>query len=589
MKNKLLFLTLLFITFSSFLSFAKDYKCLVTPVIAVDKNKTGYNIKNWHDLYSVEENVSITSDYNKLYYLLCGMSYGLEGNSYSFKESFGLLNNLHKKNRLKSNSLTSAIRIRFDYEAVALKKYNPDIEIIIPNEGSISFPIEFLHDDKVNISNLSKQKMLKQGFRLIDKTFSYTLDKGSYKYCASFNDTGISKGSISYESKFKRQVLGQNIIFPSDNIELNIISMFCIILTLVFIFYIITSSFYSKIKPILIGIMTFILACQLILLTCINIFKKDFYNTQIYTNLNLILNCLLILIPILIISIKFLIFNNVAISNKHLKKLFLYSPLQISLFDKENRLLLSCAYPLEAEKDIKNISFNNLNLSFKNNLNSTKRLETRFKGTMTRLATVNSMLINEQTIYKKLEVLKVRNELFEKLKNDVQAETEELSFLTLKLKNEADETIKKSYVSKMIFLLNYIKRKCNLVLNLKENTLTPSKELIAYMNEFIDFANFAGSKAMLVTNTDKALPRDTALFIYELFYYILEYSTKNSSSLFSRFFSVDENLHLEFMLSCPNTKLVIPKKFTDFLDSKLGNLEIIESDESLIVRFFIPI
>jgi len=61
MKNKLLFLTLLFITFSSFLSFAKDYKCLVTPVIAVDKNKTGYNIKNWHDLYSVEEQIIISS------------------------------------------------------------------------------------------------------------------------------------------------------------------------------------------------------------------------------------------------------------------------------------------------------------------------------------------------------------------------------------------------------------------------------------------------------------------------------------------------------------------------------------------------
>ena len=112
---------------------------IATAVIAVDRSESSLNISYWKDLLNANETISISEDITDLRLLMAAMSYGLEGEGFSFDEASFLLSSLYEKGLLAVSDYNAPIQICFDTEAVARIVSGENIEIIIPKEGTLSF------------------------------------------------------------------------------------------------------------------------------------------------------------------------------------------------------------------------------------------------------------------------------------------------------------------------------------------------------------------------------------------------------------------------------------------------------------------
>lgn len=212
-----------------------DY--VASVVIAVDRAKTRLPIRGWRDLRNLDENVALSPDRSKMYYLLAAASYGLEGENYSMDAIMDILRSLHKKKRLVLEDEPQALWICFDYEAAALQRQGRDLEIIIPQEGTMSFEKGLLSKGALPDSKPYEAALLRAGMRTLNGDYLYPI-VGSYENAVPYSRAGIASSSERTEKRFYRQVLHQKLFASADAIEKQLHTILYIILTLLWIGYI---------------------------------------------------------------------------------------------------------------------------------------------------------------------------------------------------------------------------------------------------------------------------------------------------------------------------------------------------------------
>lgn len=139
---------------------------LATVVIAIDRDQTDVPLTKWRDLVLIKDQISLGVVDSNQRMLVAGLSYGLEGSDYTTQDAIDLLIRLASSNQLQYASQDTPIMICFDYQAVHLMKQGRHLDIIIPQEGTLTFTKGLLSRRQLSFSNDVEERLLAAGFKL---------------------------------------------------------------------------------------------------------------------------------------------------------------------------------------------------------------------------------------------------------------------------------------------------------------------------------------------------------------------------------------------------------------------------------------
>lgn len=142
--------------------------CLITVVIAVNRAQTDANISGWRDLPDAGTVVGMTTAAPGNRLILGAMSYGLEGREYTKYEALDLLERLYGQNKLHLDDQTAPILLCFDYQAAAWNRAGQNWEIIVPEEGTLSFALGLLSDTPLEFERGLDEMLTAAGLPLAD-------------------------------------------------------------------------------------------------------------------------------------------------------------------------------------------------------------------------------------------------------------------------------------------------------------------------------------------------------------------------------------------------------------------------------------
>jgi len=114
-------------------------QALATVVIAVDRGQTDAVIRGWRDLDGAGEAVGFDDMAVGSHLFMVAMSYGLEGEAFTLGQAARLLASLRAKGLLVLNSFEAPIVICYDDQAAAMRQSGRDIEIVVPEEGTLTY------------------------------------------------------------------------------------------------------------------------------------------------------------------------------------------------------------------------------------------------------------------------------------------------------------------------------------------------------------------------------------------------------------------------------------------------------------------
>ena len=223
--------------------------CLATVVIAVDRDLTDQTIHSWMDLKDLGLTVDLSGDDNLKTLLLSSVAYGLEGENFTENSAFSLLKHLKKKDLLTQNNRLAPVRICFDYQAVEMIHAGKNLEMIIPEEGTLSFQLGLLSNLKFD--ELPYHALSDYGLRMLDGTTS----DPAYERIQKFGNTvhldnysHLLQKSENLITRFKRKVLNEHLYSSANKTEHVTFLLTAIIVTLIWMKAAIHRSIHSNIK-----------------------------------------------------------------------------------------------------------------------------------------------------------------------------------------------------------------------------------------------------------------------------------------------------------------------------------------------------
>ncbi|MGI6169435.1 MAG: histidine kinase N-terminal 7TM domain-containing protein, partial [Christensenellales bacterium] len=209
---------------------------LATVVIAVDRDKTDARIGSWSDLPAAGEMVGCSDRYPDKHLLTGAMAHGLEGDRFTIKQANGLLEALHSKKRLVLNTFDAPIVICYDYQAAALIKSGRNMQVIIPNEGTLAYQKGLLAGRELSFTGEIEPLLLSRGFRLLDGRCDETL----YPDWADYENADVVTDYEHFNTvlqdvhrAFRRSVLRTRLYTSADTREHQFFALVYMVLVIV--------------------------------------------------------------------------------------------------------------------------------------------------------------------------------------------------------------------------------------------------------------------------------------------------------------------------------------------------------------------
>lgn len=198
-----------------------------TIIIAVDRDKVKEDITGWNCLrtgdYEVYFGYKGKLSHIDFGYTILSMAAGLDYEDSGYSNAIHLLKYLHKNGRLTSDDPAAApVAILFDYQAAQMVIDGRNVEIIVPVEGTLSFPAGIMRTDTDKLPDAEPEDLNAAGFRLPngDCDLSIYPDPEHYTRAQSAVLTPQTAGQIlSAVAAFQRQVLGKRLLSPANGAE----------------------------------------------------------------------------------------------------------------------------------------------------------------------------------------------------------------------------------------------------------------------------------------------------------------------------------------------------------------------------------
>jgi hypothetical protein len=218
---------------------AKAYRSdfVATMIIAVDRDEVRETITGWASLADGDYQVYFPiRDYVQIDFdvAILSMSAGLDfGDGHD--NTISLLRRLAKDGRLTADEAAGApVAIIFDYQAVERSKHGRKLELIVPREGTLSFPVGVLSTQGDQLPRVNREELLAAGFRLPDGTGDPAFYPSPAHYGAARSaliTEGKARHVVNAPPALRRQVLGERHFAPANWLENILLYLGFILLT----------------------------------------------------------------------------------------------------------------------------------------------------------------------------------------------------------------------------------------------------------------------------------------------------------------------------------------------------------------------
>ena len=197
-----------------------------TVVIAVDRSRMSESITGWKSLEHGDYTVSIHSDYNiigvkndnETYNTvrdttsLLALSHKItaEGEIYETAPIMKMLRELRLNKRLVTHS--ADVTVLLDFQAAQMIKAGRNIEIIIPEEGTLTYKIGVMSAKNAQLPTISPEELIAQGFRLTDGTCDPALYPNASAYSSAsylIDGAQFMREALAIVPSYRRYVLGE--------------------------------------------------------------------------------------------------------------------------------------------------------------------------------------------------------------------------------------------------------------------------------------------------------------------------------------------------------------------------------------------
>lgn len=140
---------------------------LATVVIAVDRTRTDAVITGWKSLTESQIRVGMSSTSVIRNMLVIGaLSYGLNPAAPAKQDALDFLEQLSRNGGFELDESNAPILLCLDYEAAAWNRNGQNYEVIVPEEGTISYRLGLLSDVPLTLESGLDESLLSAGFPL---------------------------------------------------------------------------------------------------------------------------------------------------------------------------------------------------------------------------------------------------------------------------------------------------------------------------------------------------------------------------------------------------------------------------------------
>ena len=211
---------------------------LATVVIAVDRRQTDAEITGWRDLPEGGYNVGYVEQGASGRLLFAAISHGLDHHRYASDRAVDLLQWLAAHKRLILKDITAPVLICFDYQAVKWQQDNPLLEIIIPQEGTLSYEMGLVSRAELDFAQDWQEFLLDAGFRLPDGSGreQFYPHQDAYENVEPMQDYNrFNAETQNYTRTMRRDIMHTRIYSSADQVEHHMAAVLFIVLLIVWV------------------------------------------------------------------------------------------------------------------------------------------------------------------------------------------------------------------------------------------------------------------------------------------------------------------------------------------------------------------
>lgn len=228
------------------ISYRTDF--IETIVIVVDRDLVPDKITGWTSLRNGAYRLQLYNDTVDIGYLnqaetlntistakiILAIAAGLDDPKSANREALSLLRYLYDHNRLSVGTENAPVLVMADFQAAKLIQAGKNLEIIVPEEGTLSFPVGILSHGKAVLPVADPQALISAGFRLPDGRCDQNVYPDKIAYAAvkaSVEDANFGIKHTRTAGEYYRSVTGESSTLSSEGRRILYIG-FIVILTL---------------------------------------------------------------------------------------------------------------------------------------------------------------------------------------------------------------------------------------------------------------------------------------------------------------------------------------------------------------------
>jgi hypothetical protein len=213
-------------------------------------------------------------------------------------------------------------------------------------------------------------------------------------------------------------------------------------------------------------------------------------------------------------------------------------------------------------------------------------LGAQLQETQRRLCQTNAILAREEAAGKRLMTAEEHEALFARLEQETRDLTAKLSGMIRELPEQGSHRLEAARIN---LLLCCIKRRCNLFFIGRSADRMPAVDLMVYLDELADFAQYAGVRAVTTFDLSSNVPLKQAALLYGLFYELLSWASAAGIASLAERLSENETSYYLGVFPARGAADFVPGRASSALAAELGaEYRVIGLDGGDAIRLTVP-
>ena len=285
--------------------------------------------------------------------------------------------------------------------------------------------------------------------------------------------------------------------------------------------------------------------------------------------------------------------------NTKYRKLFTHSPLSMRIINDDMHTILCsasavwydyetfseaiCSYPGPAYEDANTLLFASPITGgfalWQEDITALARLQDEIEDSISKLTAANKLLAEEEKTKIAVQTEIEKTKLMEQLEGEISGHTIRLSTMIEQLEGNVN---KEKATARVLLLLCYIKRRCNLFFREREGDTLPADEITVYFDELAEMAGYSDVRIIVTSELKKDIAVRYATLFYDLFYNIIYWASWSSKTYIIALLSFDNgNAVLRLLPSEDVRTFQMGQELQEAISNTGGKIDIKDLDDAV--------